>query len=225
MPRGVRIVFRGLSDTLENLLPFVVCSLCWWLCCVTIVLGPGAVIALFAAADPRITSSFDLPGPRAFVAQAARNARRGWKLALVTVPIVAVLAYNLWFYGTTRSTLSVLAPAWIVLLLIASLAATSAFSIVALFDQATLPALKAAAILTGARLWHALIVGLLLYGLIALGSLLVVPIVMFLPATIAATINRLILDGLKIPIVDPLTPTDERRIEELAAKERKRFGP
>ncbi|HEY7030919.1 MAG TPA: hypothetical protein VH482_06320 [Thermomicrobiales bacterium] len=225
MSRGVRIFFRGLSDTLENLLQFVLCSLSWWLCCLTVVLAPGAVVALFAAADPRITSGFDRPGPRAFVADAVRHLRRGWKLTLVAAPILALLTYNLWFYGAADSRLSLLTPAWFVLLVIGSLIALSAFSIVALLDEPPLSALRAAAVLTGARVGHALVVGLLLYALIVLGGLLVVPLFMFLPATVAATIDRLVLDGLRIPIHDPLAPTDERRVEELVAKDRKRFGP
>jgi hypothetical protein len=225
MWRGLRIIFRGLSDTLENLLEFVLCSLSWWLCCLTVVLAPGAVVALFAAANPRITSSFDRPGPRAFVGSAVRHLRSGWKLTLITAPVLALLTYNVWFYGAAVGSLSFLTPAWLVLLFIGSLITLSAFSMVALLDEPPLSALRAAAILTGARVGHALVVGLLLYCLIILGGVLVVPLVMFLPATVAATINRLVLDGLRIPVHDPLAPTDERRVEELAGRERKRFGP
>jgi hypothetical protein len=225
MTRGVRIFFRGLSDTLENLLHFAVFSLCWWFCCFTIVLGPGALVALFAAADPRTSSSFDRPGPRQFIGESVRHLRRGWKLALITVPILALLTYNLWFYGAADSRLSLLTPAWLALLLVGSLISLSAFSLAALLDETPLPALRIATVLTGARLWNALVVGLLLWVLIVIGVLLVVPLFIFLPGTIATTINRLVLDGLKIPITDPLAPTDERRIEELASKERKRFGP
>jgi len=225
MTRGVRIFLRGLSDTLENLLHFVLSSLLWWLCVVTVVLGPGALLALFKTTDPRIGSSFDRPGPREFVAEAAHQWRRGWALALVTAPILALLGYNLWFYGASDSRLSILVPAWVLFLTIAALVSISAFAIAALFDEPPLSALKIAAILIGAKIGHALVVGVLLYGLAFLSVLLVVPVVMFLPATIAAIINRLVLAGLGIPINDPLAPTEERRIEESIGKERKRFGP
>jgi hypothetical protein len=225
MTRGVRIFLRGLSDTLENLLHFVLSSLLWWLCVISIVLGPGAVLALFKATDPRVGSSFDRLGPRAFVAESSLQWRRGWKLALVTLPIVALLAYNLWFYGAADSRLSLLVPAWVLLLTIAVLITFSAFSIAALLDEPPLSALRIAAIVTGAKIWHGLVVAFLLYGLTVVCVLLVVPVVMFLPATIAATINRLVLRGLGIPVHDPLAPTEERRLEENIAKERKRFGP
>ncbi len=225
MTRGVRIFLRGLSDTLENLLHFVLSSLIWWLCVISIVLGPGAVLALFKTTDPRIGSSFDRLGPRDFVAESTRQIGRGWKLALVTLPIVALLAYNLWFYGASASSLSLLVPAWVLLLTIAVLITLSAFSIAALLDEPPLSALRIAAILTGAKIWHALVVAFLLYGLTVVSALLIVPVFMFLPATIAATINRLVLRGLGISVADPLAPTEERRLEEGAAKGRKRFGP
>jgi uncharacterized membrane protein YesL len=225
MTRGVRIFLRGLSDTLENLLHFVLTSLLWWVCVVTILIGPGAVLALFKATDPRIGSSSDRLGPRGFLSEATMQWRRGWKLALVVVPIVALLAYNLWYYGSSDSRLAILVPAWVLLLTIAVLTGLSAFSIAALLDEPPRSALRIATILTGAKIWHGLVVAFLLYGLTVVSIVLVVPVVMFLPATIAATINRLVLRGLGIPVADPLAPTDERRLEETAAKKRKRFGP
>jgi hypothetical protein len=225
MTRGVRIFLRGLSDTLENLLHFVLSSLLWWLCVISILVGPGAVLALFKATDPRIGSSFDRLGPREFLAEATNQWRRGWKLALVTLPIVALLGYNLWFYGASDSRLAILVPAWVLLLTIAILTTFSAFSIAALLDEPPLSAIRIGAIITGAKIWHGLVVAFLLYGLTVVCAFLVVPVIMFLPATIAATINRLVLNGLGIPVHNPLAPTDERLLEESIAKERKRFGP
>jgi hypothetical protein len=225
MFRGVRIVFRGLSDTLENLLHFVGYTVAWWLCVFTVVLGPGATVALFAAVDPRIVSSIDRPGPRELFRSAVGSLRRGWILALITIPVLGVLFYNLWYYGSRASGLALLAPAWFALLLVGAAIATSAFAIAALFDQSPLAALRTATILTGARLWNALVVAVLLWVLIVLGAVLVVPLFMFLPAAVAAAINRLVLDGLGIPVADPLAPTDERMVEEARTKEARKFGP
>jgi hypothetical protein len=225
MFRGVRIVLRGLSDTLEHLLAFTLLTLTWWLCVVTIVLAPGATIALFWAVDPRIESAFDRPGPRAFLSATIRDLRRGWKIALMTIPIIGLLIYNLWYYGSRDSSLALLAPAWMVLTMIGTMITLSALAIAGLLDEPAFSALRAGAILTGVRLWHALLVAVLLWLVIVIGIILIVPLVMFLPATVAAVVNRLVLDGLKIPIPDPLAPTDERLIEEAIAKERKRFGP
>jgi hypothetical protein len=220
----VRIFLRGLSDTLENLLHFVLSSLLWWLCVVTVVLGPGALLALFKATDPRIGSGFDRLGPRDFLAEAALGWRRGWTLALVTVPILVLLVYNVWFYGASDSRLAILVPAWVLFLTIAALIAISAFAIAALLDEPSRSALKIAAILTGAKIWHALVVAILLAGLAGVCALLIVPVFTVLPAAIAAIVNRLVLHGLGIPVNDPNAPTEERRVEKATGKERKRFG-
>jgi uncharacterized membrane protein YesL len=225
MFRGVRIFLKGLSDTFEHLLQFFVLTVGWWIGVLTIVFAPGATVALFAAVDPRIGSTFDRPGLRAFLAAAVRNAGRGWKVALIVLPILGLLTYNLWYYGSREDSLVIFAPAWFVLLVLGAIIALSALSIAALLEEPPLSALKASAILTGARLPHALVVLVCLVVLIVIGSVLIVPVVMFLPATVAATVNRLVLDGLKIPIPDPLAPTDERLVEEAIARERKKLGP
>jgi hypothetical protein len=60
---------------------------------------------------------------------------------------------------------------------------------------------------------------------IAAGALLVVPLVMFVPALTAAVVNRVVLDGLGLPVLDPLAPTAERRVEEQQQAAASRFGP
>jgi hypothetical protein len=48
---------------------------------------------------------------------------------------------------------------------------------------------------------------------------------MFVPALIAAVVNRVVLDGLGSPVLDPLAPTDERLVEEQRRATASRFGP
>src|SRR5215218_1595276 len=169
MGRGVRIFFRGLSDTLEHLLAFVLYCLCWWVCCFTIVLAPGALVALFTATDPRTSSAIDRLGPREFFGEARLRFRSGWKLALVTFPLLAILVHNLWFYQQTESELSFLAPAWFILLFFGSLIAMTSFSVMALFEESWKSSLRIGAILTGARLFQALAAGFFLWILLLIG--------------------------------------------------------
>jgi hypothetical protein len=56
-----------------------------------------------------------------------------------------------------------------------------------------------------------------------IAAVLVVPFIMFVPATVAAIFNRFVLAGLRIEIPDPLAPTPERAAE--VQKRRKWFGP
>jgi hypothetical protein len=218
-------VLKGFSDTLEHLLPFTIASLGWWLAVFTVVLAPGATIALFRAADPRAASDVDRPSLRDGFDTARRTLGLGWRLAGICLPVVAVLLWNLRFYGLRDSRVSLLAPLWIVLLLLAIFLTAAAFSFLALLDQPWRSALTGAATQTASQLPTALSISLLLWPVLILGGLLVVPIFMFLPATIAAVVNRFVLLGRGEAIPDPLTPTDERAREEAIARGRSRFGP
>ncbi|HEY8445700.1 MAG TPA: hypothetical protein VIL01_01185 [Thermomicrobiales bacterium] len=223
---ALRIAFRGLHDAFESLLPFTIASLLWWAGVLTVALGPGATMALFRFADPRfLAATDDRPGVRESIAFALRNLGRGWKLALISGSLLFVLFYNLWFYGSRDSWFSILGPIWLSLLLLGVLVMLAAFATAALLDLPAWPSFRQGFLLTMAFLPRALVVMALILILTAVGGVLVVPLVMFLPATFAAILNRFVLTNLRIPIPDPLAPTDERLVEEAKSKESKRFGP
>jgi uncharacterized membrane protein YesL len=207
-----------LSDTLEHLLPFTMASLSWWLAVFLVLPGPGATIALFQLVDPRLTSELDRPGLRQSARVTVANLKRGWILALCTLPVLLLLLYNLGTYQSLESRLAILAPLWVVLLLLGLISTLSAFAMAALFGQPATVALRHGILLSAARLPRAFVVVVLIWLLLFVGTLLVVPLVMFLPATIAAITSRLVLDGLGVPVTDPLAPTDERLQEEQSGK-------
>ena len=225
MVRGLRLVKRGLSDTFEHLLPFTLTSLVWWLCVLLVVPAPGALLALFQQADPRHGIESDRPGFREGVRYGWQRIPQGWGLVALTVPVLAVLVYDISYGQTSDNVIRLLGPLWIVLLMLGTVATLSAFSLVAILAKPVLTALRLALLITAARLPAVLVVSVALYLIVAVGALLVVPLIMFLPVTVAATINRLVLDALRIPIVDPLDPTEERLREEAATRSRSRFGP
>lgn len=209
--RFIRLVGTGISDTLERLLPFSLLTLAWWPCALLLVpLGP-ATVALFAAADPRRLVAEVERGE--VVAVGRRSWRRGWLILLATIPLLVVLGVNLRaFSGGSR--LVVLVPLWTILLvLIAGWAAVS-LSVAALLDVPAGAALRRAGVLVGGRPVQTVLLVIVLWLLIALGALLVVPLVLFVPAMVAAIVNRFVLDALGIPVVDPLEPTAERRAED-----------
>ncbi|MBA2276175.1 MAG: hypothetical protein H0W06_00300 [Chloroflexia bacterium] len=208
----IRLIGRGLSDTLEQLLPFTLLTLAWWLCALLIVpLGP-ATIALFASTDPRrLSVSFEWEET---VAIARRSWRRGWLILLATMPPILVLLWNLHAYGIGQSRLVVLVPLWTTLLPLFVGLAIVALAVAALLDLAAGPALRHATTLVLRRPLRALLLVVLLGLLFALGAVLVVPLFMFVPAMAAAIVNRVVLDHLGIAVADPLAPTDERQHEE-----------
>lgn len=222
--RGVRIVGRGLHDTLEHLLAFSVVSLAWWAGVLLIVTAPAATLALFVHADPRIGTEKDRPTSGETLGYMRAHFFQSWKLALFTAPLIAVLLINIATNRPGENAFGVLAPVWLFLLLVVVFITSSAYTHVALLEFRVGEALKQSALLTAANVPRVFIVALLLWFLLAFGAVLVVPLAMFLPATFAATINRFVFDARDIPVVDPLAPTDERMIEEQRRRE-SRFGP
>lgn len=221
--KTLRLVGRGFADTLDHLLPYTLVTLAWWLGVLLVGTAPAATIALVAATDPR--RAVDRPEWREAVAVARANLKRGWVVALMTVPFVLVLMANIATFGGTASRWALLAPLWTVLLLLAIAVSLSAFSVAGLTALPAKTAAKQGALLVGARPFRALALALLTLSLVSIGGALVVPLVMFVPALIAALVNRLVLDGLGVPVPDPLAPTEERQAEEQRHAAASRFGP
>lgn len=218
---GLRLIWRGLWDSLEHLLPFVVTTLFWWLGVVLVLPAAPVTVALVAMTDPR--RAVDRPEWREAVRQARANLGRGWRVALLTVPPVVVLFANLMFYGHGGSLWGVLVPLWSLLLLIGLAVCLYAFAVAGLTEGTAPTVVKRALLLVLARPFRALAVALVALVLVGLGRALVVPLVMFVPALVAAIVNRVVLDGLGVEVVDPLTPTPERADEERHRANASRF--
>ena len=223
--RGVRIVLKGLSDTLEHLLPFTVASLTWWLGVVSVLFAPGLTQALFRLADPRIISELERPGIRPGFSNPFRLEGRVWGVAALTVIPVAVLLANLSWSSKSTSIWTLMIPLWLILLISFSVIGLMSFSVVSLFKNSGRESIRIAAVLAYGRPGCTIPFLIALAPVIIICVGLVVPAFLFLPALIAASFNRLALDGLGIPIHDPLTPSDERRIEESKAQSKGKFGP
>jgi len=221
---GARIVGRGLADTYDNLIYFALLSLVWWVCLFTVILGPAATIALFAHADPRIGTLNDRLSPSETIWLIVRSIWRGWRLALLILPILLLLSYNIAFYGTRTSAIGILSPLWLFLFVIGLMIAASAFAIEALrAEERALAAARLAIIMVGAQLPRAVLVMLLTIAVGAVFAVLIVPFILFFPATVAAISNRFVLSGFRIAIPNPLDPTPERAAE--GKERRKWWGP
>lgn len=220
----VRLIGRGLSDTLEHLLLFALLTFGWWAAVLLVIPGPGATVALFAMTDPR--RAIDPPEWREAVALAWRNLRRGWALTLLTLPLPAILVWNLGFYAADTGRLAWLIPAWVLMLGLFLALGAYAFSVSALSGATVREALKAGAILVATRPGRAVAMTAIGWLFIVIGAALVVPLVMIVPAMVAAIVNRIVAAGLGLTIVDPLAPTEERaREDRTRAGRRSRFGP
>ncbi|CAN5447649.1 hypothetical protein BH09CHL1_BH09CHL1_05930 [soil metagenome] len=223
--RGWRIALKGLSDTLEYLLPFVIASLSWWVSLVTMVLAPATTQSLFRVADPRVTSNLE----RASIWENARHpiakATNAWRLLLLTLIPIVVLLGNLAFYTSSDRGWRLLIPLWCILLCMFVMVTLVAWSLISLFDQPPGHALRLAAGLTLGRPKQLLATLIVAVPIILVASLLIVPLFLFVPATVAAMTNRFTLAGLDIAIDDPLEPSEERILEQQKAAASKKFGP
>ena len=207
---------RGLRDTLDNLLPFTLASLSWWLSALLIVTAPAGTLALFRFTDPRqLDDHLRLTWEEA-LATVRREFLRAWGIALaVGIPVVALLN-NLGVYRD--GSLSWLVPFWILLLLVVIAAGGSASSLRAVHGQSVGDALRRSVVMTLARAPHVLPVVLVLWGIVALGGVMVIPALMFIPALVAVTFNHLVYEALGIAVEDPLDPTEERQAEDQQAR-------
>src|SRR4029079_10111576 len=111
-----------------------------------------------------------------------------------------------------------LVPFWGALLLLVLGVGGVACSLSAVHGLPIGEALRSGALLTFARRPQMLIVAILLWIIIAIGGILVVPALMFLPTLVAATVNHLVYDARGITLDDPLAPTVERQAEDQRAK-------
>lgn len=222
--RTLRLLGKGLSDTFEHLLPFAVFSVLWWIGVFLVPLAPGATVALFAMTDPRHQTN--QPDWRVAFAIARRNLGKGWLLAAVPLPLLLVLAWNLWFYLGRDSRFGVLVPVWFVFLGLTASVLLATFAVAGLSEQPIGETLKQGLGVVMLSPFRWLVLTLIGYLMIALGTVLVVPLIFFVPAMLAAIVNRAVLFGLGIKVFDPLEPTPEREVERASSAKRKsRFGP
>lgn len=215
---ALRPLGRGLRDTLDHLLPFLWLSLSWWLGCFLIVTAPAATLTLFHIADPRRLEEHLRPTPREALGLVRRWLLPGWALALVVAVPVVVLVANIAAYRDSNGIGRLLLPLWTVLLLLTLTAGGVATSLVAIHGLTTPAAVRRAVLTVLGRAPLVLPVAIALWLLVAVGGLLAVPAVMFIPPLVAVTLNHLTYEALGIGVADPLDPTPERRAEEHRAE-------
>ena len=145
----LRLIGRGLMDTLESLLPFVLLTLAWWICLCLVIPAPAATVTLAAMTDPR--RAVARPDWREALDVARRSLWRGWGVVLPFLPFVAVLLVNLSFYGGGTDRWGVLVPLWTLLLLFALAGSLYALAVAGLTDATAWSATKRAGLLVVQR--------------------------------------------------------------------------
>lgn len=210
--QGFRIVWKGLRSVSDHLFRYLLASCLWYLAVVLVVAGPAATLALFRMTDPRWGFEEE-PQTWGEIARYTKdNLWRGWKLALLTAPLILLFLYNIGYYGANDSRLGALTPLWFVLLVFGVTVTLIAYAVAAISERPALETLRLSAGLTAARLPRVFLT-LLLTLLIGVICFALTPFLLLYPAVVSSIVNRLVLDGLRIPIPDPTAPTPERQIE------------
>lgn len=210
----LRPLGRGARDTLDHLLPFTLVSISWWFGVLLVVTAPAATLALFRYADPRALEDQQRPERRELLRLVRGWIATGWQLSLLFAVPVGVLVRNLVVYREFGALGTWLLPVWVVLLLLAITAAGIACSLVAVHGCVVSTAARRAALITLSRSPFLAPVVVLLWIVVAVGGILAVPAVMFIPTLVANTLNHLTYEALGIEVADPLEPTVERRAEQ-----------
>lgn len=210
---GARLVLRGLSDTFEHLVYFIMMTVAWWGSMLLILPFPAATMALFAHADPRHGTSTDRPTFGETLQLIRRNLFPAWRFALLIWPVMLLLFYNIFYYYGSGSILGILAPFWVALFLIAFAISCTIFAMAAMEERGAVETAKTASLMVIARLPQVALLIVVLAPVLFLSLVLVVPLALFIPMTVAAIFNRFVLVNRKIDIPDPLQPTAERLAE------------
>ncbi len=214
----LRAFGRALRETFDNLLPFFGISLLWWASALLLITAPGGTIALFQATDPFTAPDPDQSLSWRWIASVRQNLVRGWIVAVAIGIPALVLISNIARYSGSGSRFGLFTLLWIALLLLVLAAAGIASSLIATRDVPVGRALKMAVGLTLAHCLPMLPGLVLLWLFVALGGVLVIPAVMFVPPTVALTFNYLVALMLGEDLPDPLEPTEEREAELAATQ-------
>lgn len=207
----LRLLGKSLRDVFEQLMTLCLYSLLWWVCIVTVVFGPVATVTLFAMADPRRqTMSTEFSDS---IEVMKTSYRRSWGIFLWTVPLIAVLVWNTYYFAGTEAGLRILIPLWTLMSVVLIILTLFAFSVAGTMESGVRNAFRGAIYVLVDRPIRGLILSLFLILLSLVMAVTVVPMVFFGPAIIATIVNRFVFDGLKVEVIDPNAPTNERADE------------
>jgi uncharacterized membrane protein YesL len=205
------LFLRGLKDAYDQFVMVMILSVLWWVCAVLIVPGPPATVALFQMLDPR--NAVQMPEFVDFFRVLRDNVKTAWSVAVFTVPVMLVLAWNMLFFRNSDSFFAIMVPLWFVMIAITFMLMIYALATIATMESYTRNAFRGAVYLL--VMWP-FSSGMLFVLLSLLGghfAVLVLPLILFGPGVSAAVINRFVLAGYDVEVIDPSAPTQERQSE------------
>ncbi len=207
----LKLVWRGIRDLFEQFVLFCLFSMVWWLCAVLIVPAPPATVALAAMADPRRMGA--APEFADAIEVFKSSWKRSWGVALLTIPFLAMLFWNLTFFTGSTHALAPMIPLWIIMLILLFIVTLYAFSVAGTMESGVRNAFRGAMYVIVSRPFMGISLSLFLVVLIFLMTVTVLPMLLIGPALVFSIVNRFTLTILGEEIIDPSMPTSERADE------------
>lgn len=228
----LRILGRGARDLYDQFAYFIMISFAWILAAVPLFVGytllaispfllpiaiftaflvPPATVTLFALTDPR--RIVDRPDMREIAHIFADSVKRGWLIALATVPALVVLIWNSVFFSGTETMLAAFVPLWLIMFVFLFILTLYMFSLAGLMESGLRNAFRGGMYVLVSRPFVSLFLSLFVIIVGTVFTVTVLPMVTIGPPLFAAIINRMVLTELKVPVIDPNQPTNEREWE------------
>jgi len=173
--------------------------------------GPPATVALAAMADPRRMGA--APEMSDAVEIFKSSWKRSWGIAILTVPFLAMLLWNLSFFAGSSHILTPMIPMWIILLVLLFVMTLYAFSVAGTMESGVRNTFRGAMFVLVSRPFMSIGLSLAMAVLIFAMTITVLPMLLIGPALVASIVNRFTLTTLGEEIIDPSSPTIEREQE------------
>ena len=177
----------------------------------TAFLVPPATVTLYALVDPR--RIVDRPDLREIAHIFADSVKRSWMIAAATVPVIAILVWNANFFGGTDSYMAFLVPLWLVMAVFIFILMLYMFSLAGLMESGLRNAFRGGMYVLLTRPFVSMFLSLFILVTGFLFTATVLPMVTIGAPLFAAIVNRMVLTELKVPVIDPNQPTNERQWE------------
>jgi hypothetical protein len=216
--QAIKLGLRAYRDFYDHIWWMLLVLVVWWILNVTVVFGGVATLLLFRVADPRQGIWEDRMGFRESSQYLLTHFTRGWKIELMTVPLVALVAFNLNFYGSGDHALAILNPVWLMLLVAFALATLVIFALGGVTERSAIDAWKTGIRMTLIRLPAVLtillITAIMPFLLISTLLAFLYPLIFVLPGIVAIALSRYVLIAMNLAYPTPDEPTDERLREK-----------
>jgi uncharacterized membrane protein YesL len=207
----LKLVWRGIRDLFDQFMMLILFSMLWWLSVILIIPAPPATVALFAMADPRRMSA--TPELADAIEVFKSSWKRSWGIAILTIPFLGMLVWNLFFFAGSNHTLAPMIPLWVIMIVLLFVVALYAFSVAGTLESGVRNAFRGAMYVLVSRPFLGIFLSLFLIVLSFLMTITVLPMLLVGPGLIASIVNRFTLTILGEEIIDPSSPTFERAEE------------